>query len=260
MKLDKQVAVVTGGGQGIGREISLCLARHGAHVVIADIGEPEAQATAEDIRRAGGPEPLALLANVAEEAQVAAVFKRVEEVFGRLDILVNNSGVAGPMGPTESLSLEAWRAAAAVNVDGVFLMCKHGLPLMRKGGRGAVVNISSVSAKRPLLERTSYCTTKAALIGMTRAMALEFGKWGIRVNSVCPGAVDGPRQRAILEHAAKAQGRTFEEVAAVKKANSPLHTFVPPQRVADVVAFLCSEEASMMTGQDINVSAGAWMC
>ncbi len=83
---------------------------------------------------------------------------------------------------------------------------------------------------------------------------------GNRVNSVCPGAVDGPRQRAILEHAAKAQGRTFEEVAAVKKANSPLHTFVPPQRVADVVAFLCSEEASMMTGQDINVSAGAWMC
>ena len=257
--LTDHVAVVTGGGQGIGREICFCLAKHGAHVVIADITLAGAQETADAIVSGNGPACLVVEANVADEAAMKALFAKSMERFGRVDILVNNSGVAGPMGPTERLSLKDWQAANAVNIDGVFLGCKYAIPLMRGLGKGCIVNISSVSAKRPLLERTSYCATKAAVIGLTRALALECGKWGIRVNSVCPGAVDGPRQRAILEHAAKAQGKTYEEVAAVKKAVSPLNTFVPPASVADVVVFLCSPQASMMTGQDINVSAGAWM-
>ena len=254
-----QVAIVTGGGQGIGREISLSLARAGATVVIADIADQAAEKTARDIQAETGGKTVVLHADVGDENSVIKTATAVRELFGAVHALINNSGVAGPMGPTESVTLEDWRQAAAVNVDGVFLMCKHFLPLLREAGQGCIVNISSVSAKRPLVERASYCATKAAVIGLTRTLALECGKWNIRVNTVCPGAVDGPRQRAILEHAAKAQNKSLAEITALKTAASPLGTFVPPSSVADVVTFLCSPAAAMMTGQDINVSAGAWM-
>lgn len=257
--LQDQIAVVTGGGQGIGREICLALAKQGAHVVIADITTAGAAETAQTIQAAGGPESLVIEADVTQETTMEALFIKAVAHFGKVDILVNNSGVAGPMGSTETLVLKDWQNANAVNIDGVFLGCKYAIPHMRANGRGSIVNIASISAKRPLLERTSYCATKAAVLGMTRALALECGRWGIRVNSVCPGAVAGSRQEAVLHHAAKAQGKSYEEVACSKKALSPLHTFVPPSSVADVVTFLCTEQAAMMTGQDINVSAGVWM-
>lgn len=259
MKLANTVAVVTGGGQGIGREICLNLASHGARVVVTDIQAATAEECAAEITERYGLQSQALAADVSSEDDVRALMARIRERWGGLHIVVNNSGVAGPMGPTENLSLAEWRQANAVNVDGIFLMCKHAIPLLRESGGGNIVNIASISAKRPLLERASYCCSKGAVLSLTRALALECGCWGIRVNTVCPGAVDGPRQQAVLEHAARAQGKSFEEVASAKKSASPLHTFVPPQAVAGVVSFLCSEEASMMTGQDINVSAGVWM-
>lgn len=259
MKLANKIAVVTGGGQGIGREICLNMARHGATVVVADIQTAGAEETVAEIARHHGPPAKALLVNVTNEEKVAELINNIRCHCGALHIVVNNSGVAGPMGPTEKVSLQAWQDANAVNVDGVFLMCKHAIPLLRDSGGGSIINIASISAKRALLERANYCAGKGAVLSLTRALALECGPWGIRVNTVCPGAVDGPRQNAILEHAAKAQGKSFEEVAAAKKSASPLHTFVPPQSVADVVSFLASAEASMMTGQDINVSAGVWM-
>ena len=260
MRFANRIAVVTGGGQGIGREISLCLARHGANVAIADIGMPEAELTVSDIKTSFGVQAWAIPMDVTEEAEVAQAVANIHRECGALHMVINNSGVAGPMGPTENVILEEWRKANAVNVDGVFLMCKHAIPLLRESGGGSIINISSVSAKRALLERASYCSSKGAIVSLTRALALECGQWGIRVNAVCPGAVDGPRQRRVLEHAATAQGKSLEEVTAAKLSASPLHTFVPPGAVADVVAFLCSEEAALMTGQDINVSAGVWMC
>lgn len=259
MKLVDKIAVVTGGGQGIGREICLNLARHGAYVVVSDIDVANAKATADEIAQHYSREALALRSDVTHEDDVRGLMAHIRTQCGRLHIVVNNSGVAGPMGPTEHISLEAWRDANAVNVDGVFLMCKHSIPLLRESGGGNIVNISSISAKRPLVERVNYCAGKGAVVSMTRTLALECGTWGIRVNTVCPGPVDGPRQLTVLEHTARAQGKSIEEVMSAKKAASPLHTFVTPQSVADVVSFLCSAEASMMTGQDINVSAGLWM-
>lgn len=255
-----KVVIVTGGGQGIGREICLCFAKHGAHVVIADITPAGATETAAAIAELGKAESLVVQVDVSNENNLKDLVAKTLDRFGQIDFLINNSGVAGPMGPTENIALAEWQKANTVNIDGVFLGCKHVIPVMRQQGHGSIINVSSVSAKRPLLERTSYCASKAAIIGLTRALALECGKWGIRVNTVCPGAVDGPRQQAILKHTAQAQGKSYEEVAAVKKAVSPLNTFVAPQAVADVIVFLCSEQARMMTGQDINISAGAWMC
>ena len=259
MNLNQKVTIITGGGQGIGRALSLGFAAYGATVVIADINEQGAKDTVAMIRETGGT-ALAVHLDVADETSVQALYAKVVSAFGGVDFVINNSGVAGPMGPTETLSLADWQKANAVNVDGMFLMCKHAIPLLRDRGKGVIINISSVSAKRALVGRTNYCAGKAAVIGLTRALALECGQWTIRVNALCPGAVEGPRQDAILRHAAEVAGITFEEAVARKKKNSPLNTFVPPAQIADVAAFLCSDKAAFMTGQDINVSAGAWMC
>ena len=259
MNLNDKVTIITGGGQGIGRALSLGFASYGASVVIADINDKGSEETAAMIREAGGTAFVAHL-DVADEASIQAMYAAVVEKFGGVDFVVNNSGVAGPMGPTESLTLEDWQKANAINVDGMFLMCKHAIPLLRERGKGVIINISSVSAKRALIGRANYCAGKAAVIGLTRALALECGQWNIRVNALCPGAVEGPRQDAILHHAAEAAGISFEEAVARKKKNSPLNSFVPPSQIAEVAAFLCSDNAALMTGQDINVSAGAWMC
>lgn len=259
MNLNNKVTVITGGGQGIGRALSLGFASYGASVVIADINDAGSRETADMIRAAGGiAHPVHL--DVSSEDSVQALYAAVIEKFGGVDFVINNSGVAGPMGPTESLTLEDWQKANAINVDGMFLMCKHAIPLLRQRGGGVIINVSSVSAKRALVGRANYCAGKAAVIGLTRSLALECGQWNIRVNTICPGAVAGPRQDAILQHAAAAAGITFEEAAARKKKNSPLNSFVPPSQIAEVAAFLCSDSAALMTGQDINVSAGAWMC
>jgi NAD(P)-dependent dehydrogenase (short-subunit alcohol dehydrogenase family) len=130
---------------------------------------------------------------------------------------------------------------------------------MKAQGGGIIVNISSVTAKRPLLQRTPYAASKMALIGFTRTLAAELGPWQIRVNSVCPGAVAGPRQEGILREASRATGKSVAELAAAKTAASPLNTLVDADDVAAMVAFLCSPDAAAVTGQDINVSAGAVM-
>ncbi|NLW81468.1 MAG: SDR family oxidoreductase [Desulfovibrionales bacterium] len=259
MNLNDKVTIITGGGQGIGRALSLGFAGYGATVIVADINEQGTQGTVDIIRKEGGKAQGVHL-DVTDEASVQALFKVAVETFGGVDIVINNSGVAGPKGQTESVTLDDWRQANSINVDGMFLMCKHAIPVLRNRGKGVILNVSSVSAKRPLIERANYCAAKAAVIGLTRSLALECGQWNIRVNAICPGAVEGPRQDAILRHAAAAAGISFEEAAARKKSNSPLNSFVPPSHIAEVAAFLCSDKASSMTGQDINISAGAWMC
>lgn len=256
--LQGKLAIVTGGGQGIGKSISFGLARLGADVVIADINE-EAETTIKEIKLETGKTASYIYTDVSQESSVKELWETVQRTLPLPQFLINNSGVAGPMGPTENVSLADWRLSTAINMDGVFLMCKYGVPLIRASGGGSIINIASISARRPLLERASYCAVKAAVHGLTRALALEFGQWNIRVNSVSPGAVDGKRQRDILKHAAQAQHKKLEEVTAQKMAASPLNTFVTPSAIADAVAFLCSPAGAMITGQDINVSAGAFM-
>jgi NAD(P)-dependent dehydrogenase (short-subunit alcohol dehydrogenase family) len=147
----------------------------------------------------------------------------------------------------------------AVNLRGVFLCCKHAVPVMKAQTDGVIVNISSVSAKRPLPHRTPYVASKMALIGLTRTLAAELGPWQIRVNSVCPGAVSGVRQENILREASRVTGKSFDELLGAKKAASPLNSLVDADDVAAMVSFLCTSDAAAVTGQDINVSAGAIM-
>jgi NAD(P)-dependent dehydrogenase (short-subunit alcohol dehydrogenase family) len=259
MRLEKQCAIVTGGGQGIGEQIALRLGREGAVVVIADINLGGAQKTAEAIVANGGREARVIPTDISKEAQVIALVQSVLDIEGRIDILVNNSGIMGPVKNLEDITLEEWRATMAVNLDGMFLCCKHVIPPMKRQGGGCIVNISSVTGKRPLIQRTPYATSKMGVIGLTRTLAMEVGKWKIRVNAVCPGAVTGPRQELVYEGIMKFTGKSREQVMLERAELSALKTFVDPRQVAAVVAFLCSEDAAMMTGQDLNVSAGAVM-
>ena len=259
MQLKDKIAVVTGGGLNIGLAVSHKLAGCGARVIIADVAEEAAQDAARELCAAYGDHHAARTTDMTVEADLAALAAFTLERHGRIDILINNAGIAGPHAFVEDLSLEEWRQCMAVNLDGVFLACKHIAPIMKKRKQGCIVNISSVSAKRPLPNRSPYCASKMGVIGLTRCLAAELGPFGIRVNAVCPGSVDGPRQELIVRRVAEQTGIPFEKAMEAKRAASPLHTLVPPSAVADAVAFLCGDGAAMMTGQDINVSAGVVM-
>jgi NAD(P)-dependent dehydrogenase (short-subunit alcohol dehydrogenase family) len=257
--LEHQVAIVTGAGQGIGRAIAWRLASEGARAVLADVDEAGSRETARGIANAGWPEATAFTADVSSEAQVERLIGSALAVGGRIDILVNNAGVMGPVKNLEDITVEEWDETMAVNLRGMFLCCKYALPAMKRQGKGSIVNIASVTGKRPLTQRTAYAASKMGVIGFTRSLAAEVGSWKIRVNAVCPGAVTGRRQEQVFEGIMKFTGKTREQVVAERIASSALKSLVDPTHVAAVVAFLCSEDAAMMTGQDINVSAGAVM-
>jgi len=259
MRLNSQVAIVTGGGQGIGRQIALRLGQEGALVVIADIDAQGAGQTAELIIQDGGRAAQAIRTDISDEKQVVNLIQGALAIDNRIDILINNSGIMGPVKNIEDITLDEWTATMAVNLNGMFLCCKHVVPTMKKQGRGSIVNISSVTGKRPLTQRTPYAASKMGVIGLTRTLAAEVGKWRIRVNAVCPGAVTGPRQDKVYEGIMKFSGKTRTQILAERAELAALKTFVDPKDVAAVVAFLCSEDAARMTGQDLNVCAGAVM-
>lgn len=186
MRLENQIAIVTGGGQGIGRQISLRLAEEGARVVIADINEAGSRETAAMITQAGGQKARVIPTDVSSETQVARLIQTTLNTDQRIDILVNNSGIMGPVKDIEDITLEEWEATMAVNLRGIFLCCKYVIPAMKIRKKGSIVNISSVTGKRALTQRTPYAASKMGVIGLTRTLAAEVGKWKIRVNAVCP--------------------------------------------------------------------------
>ncbi len=259
MRLENHVAIVTGGGQGIGRQIALRLGQEGAVVAIADINEEGSRETAERVIREGGKTAKVIPTDLVSEDQIRSLVQAVLKIDDRIDILVNNSGIMGPVKPVEEITAEEWDATFAVNLRGMFLCCKYVVPVMKKQGRGSIVNISSITGKRPLTERLPYAASKMGVIGLTRTLAAELGKWKVRVNAVCPGAVTGPRLDRVVEGIMKFSGKSREQVMAERAEASPLRSFIDAKYIAAVVAFLCSEDAAMMTGQDINVSAGTVM-
>ncbi len=259
MKLQNRKAVVTGGGQGIGRQIALRLAREGAIVVIADINQAGSHETAEMIAHGGGPEATVIPTDIREEARVIPMVETALGADRRIDLLINNSGIMGPVKSIEDITVAEWDETLAVNLRGMFLCCKHTIPAMKAQGSGCIVNIASITGKRALTERTPYATSKMGVIGLTRTLAAEVGKWNIRVNAVCPGAVTGPRLDRVLAGVMTFSGKSREQVLSERAAAAALQTFVDPKDVAAVVAFLCSDDAAMITGQDINVCGGSVM-
>jgi len=251
-------AIVTGGGRGIGQAICGELASAGYDIVVADIDEDAMDGTVELVE-AEGQTARSWYTDLGDEASIESTVEEALDAFGSIEALVNNAGIAGPTTPCEDVETAEWAQTVAVNLTGPFTLCRAVLPHMKDSGYGRIVNISSVTGKRPLVNRTPYATTKMGLIGFTRTLAAEVGAFDINVNAVCPGSVDGERIRRVFEKQAEATGRTYDEVRGEVENESARDELVQHEDVAELVAFLCSENATRITGQDINVSAGKVM-
>jgi NAD(P)-dependent dehydrogenase (short-subunit alcohol dehydrogenase family) len=251
---NERTIIVTGASGGIGREIALTLLEEGANVALAARGDgiEETAAIAD-----AGDRALPVRTDVTTESSVEDLIDRTAAEFGGLDGVVNNAGIAGPTAPVTEVKAEDWDHTMTVNARGPFLLVKHAAPLLVESDRASVVNISSISGKRPLEDRTPYVASKMAVIGLTRTLAFELGDDDVTVNAVCPGATSGPRIDDVIEKQAQRRGLSYEEAREVVFTDdAALGELVESEDVAETVSFLLGPEARRITGQDINVDAG----
>lgn len=246
---EKRTAVVTGGGSGMGRAIARRLARDGFAVAVLDLDDEAAAKVAGEIVEAGDDAIAVGGVDVSDRVQVDAAMHRVRDEVGPVLVLVNNAGVSG-FKSFLSITDEAWDRLLAVNLDGPFYCTRAVLPDMIEAGWGRIVNISSSSAQGGQPYMVHYVTSKAGLIGMTKALALEFGPQGITVNTIPPGFIDTPMLRVSEEKGLL--GGTVEEHAA----RTPVRRAGLPDDIAATCSFLCSDEAGYITGQVIGVNGG----
>lgn len=253
-QLSGQVALVTGAGSGIGRATALRLARGGAKVAIVELDEGELAPVAREIESAGG-EALPLAADVSEETAMHRALERVNERWGRLDVAVANAGINGTWAPLDELGVDEWDRVLAVNLRGAFLTVRESLPLLRRRG-GAVVVVSSVNGTRIFSNSgaTAYASSKAALVAFAKMVALELAKDRIRVNAICPGAIETPMLGSTEErHLEEAR-----EPVEFPEGSIPLTDGRPgaPEDVAELIAFLVSPAARHITGTELWIDGG----
>lgn len=242
-KLAGDVAVVTGGGGGLGRAISLELASSGADIAVVDLNAEAAQATADEIEQKTGARALALAADVSRDEDVAAAISAALDRFGRLSVLVNNAGIA-PRGSVVDLSLEDWDRTIATNLTGTFLLCRHTIPAMVAGGGGVVVNIASVNAVTATADYAAYCASKGAIVSLTQALAVDHGRQGIRAVAVAPGSVNTPLLDLYFDELGEPDARR----QGAADASITGRFAAEPAEVARLVAFLASRDAEFITG------------
>jgi NAD(P)-dependent dehydrogenase (short-subunit alcohol dehydrogenase family) len=260
MLLAEKVAVITGGGRGIGRAMALKFAGEGAAVVIAARTKSEIEAVAKEVHTIGGL-AAAVAADVADEQQCERLIHEATSQFGRVDILVNNAGEYGPVKPVEEISPTEWDRVVAVHLRGAYLLTRLVLPGMYARGSGVILNISSLSAKSAFGWGSPYAAAKAGLLGLTRVTAAEAARKGVRVNAICPGPVTETKMSKDLgQTLAKRLGVSKEE-----QLSGFLNTILQGRgQTADEIAaaalFLCSDQASAITGQALNVDGGAAFC
>ncbi|MEU1488464.1 SDR family oxidoreductase [Streptomyces sp. NPDC005752] len=243
-----RTALVSGGGSGLGAAITRSLLSDGARVVITGRNERALRDTASRL----GPDVTHRVCDVSRPDEVASL---AEGLAGEeISVLVNNAGIAGPVAPLTEISAEDWDEVFDVNVRGVFLMCRAFLPAMTERGAGDVVNIASVSGKRPLLRRTPYCASKMAVIGLTATLAGEVGPLGVTVNSLSPGPVSGPRMERNFRLEAERGGTSYAEAEEAFVSRSALGRMVGEEEVGAAVSAMLRMPG--LCGADIDLSAG----
>ena len=249
MRLEGKVCIITGGGSGIGRATALLFAEEGARLAIADKRAASAQSVAAECARKRA-EAIAIEVDVAHAAAVQHMMSRTLEKFGRLDVLVNNAGY-GIVGSVVETDADAWDALMAVNVRGVFLCSKYAIPAMQRNGGGAIVNTASVVAAVGIANRAAYCASKGAVAALTRAIAIDHVRDGIRCNAVAPGTIDTPYFNEIL--AKSADPDAARKALAARQLLGRLGT---PEEIAAGILFLASDESRFATGTILTIDGG----
>lgn len=248
-----RVAIVTGAGRGMGRAVASRLAAGGAKLVVNDLDADSAEGTAGALREAGA-EALATPGDVTSSADVARMVASALGHFGRIDVLVNNAGY-GFAATVEETTEEAWDGIVAVNLKGVYLGCKYVIPIMRRQGGGVILNTASVVAMVGIANRAAYCATKGGVAALTRAMAVDHAKDGIRINAIGPGTVETPYFTDIF-----AESDNPDELRKSLEGRQIVNRLGRPEEIAQAMLFLASDESSFVTGSLMLVDGGmsAW--
>jgi NAD(P)-dependent dehydrogenase (short-subunit alcohol dehydrogenase family) len=255
MNLAGRVAIITGGGHGLGRDLAVGFADAGSDLSLCGTNAAALESAAAELR-GRGRRVVVRVTDVSDEAQVERWVASTLEELGRIDVLVNNAGITGPTASVDRVTRADWDHTLAINFTGAFLCARAVLPHMAARGSGKIINISSVAGHIGYALRAPYAVSKWGMLGLTRTLAAEWGKHNIQVNAISPGSVSGERlERVIKERAAKS-GVPESDVRREYTSKAALDRFVPPEHVAGMAVFLASELGDSITGEFLQVAGG----
>jgi NAD(P)-dependent dehydrogenase (short-subunit alcohol dehydrogenase family) len=246
--LKNKRVIITAAATGIGRVTAEAFLAAGAKVHVCDVDEAGLQGF-----KSAQPAVGITVADVADAAQVDRLFDDAQHSLGGLDIMVNNAGIAGPTANVEDVHPDDWRRTLAVNLEATYLCCRRAVPILKQNRSGAIINLSSAAGIHGFARRTPYASAKWAIVGLTKSLALELGPFGVRVNCICPGAVEGDRIERVIKAEAKATGKPEDEVRKNSVRYTAMKTFVSPQDIANMILFLCSSQGARISGQALPV-------
>jgi len=255
MKLNGKVSIITGGGKGIGRVIALEFAREGSDVVICGRTDKPLNETAKEIRSFGG-KCLPIVTDISKKSDVEAMVNKTIKEFSKIDVLICNASIGGPISPVVDLDEKDWDEVMAINLKGTFLCCQAALKQMIQRKTGRIITISSIGGRYAYTNRSPYSTSKLAIVALMRVLAAEAGPYNIYVNDICPGVTESERLDWVLKTRAQALGISPEEVAADFKKKSPLLKFVKAEEISKAAVFLASDDSTGITGVSLRVDVG----
>ncbi len=253
MTVSKKIALITGAANGIGEATSRLFAKRGYAVVMVDTAD-RGDAVAKEIVSDGGVCDF-IVGDVSAENDVIAAVEKTVKKHGRIDVLNNNAGIV-LVRPLDEIEWDQYRRVVDVNLGGIFLFCKHVIPVMKGQKSGAIVNMGSVSGHVGQVDHSLYGATKGAVIALTRALAWELAPYGIRVNSVSPGSVDTPMLRGDIQIESEKTGKPYDEVKRIREAEQAFRRWADPSEIAESIYFLAGDTASFITGTDLLVDCG----
>jgi NAD(P)-dependent dehydrogenase (short-subunit alcohol dehydrogenase family) len=253
MSTDRKVAVVTGGARGIGAATARQFGRSNYAVAVLDVLD-EGQTLCDELNAAGA-DALFFHCDVSSEAEVKERVAQIQARYGRIDVLVNNAGVV-LVKPLEEVAWGEYQKVVNTNLGGTFLLCKYVLPIMKRQGSGAIVNMASVSGHVGQIDHALYGATKGAILAFTRALAWEVAPYHIRVNSISPGSVDTPMLRGDIAIESQRTGLAFDQVKIEREGEQAFKRWADPAEIATAIYFLAGEGASFITGTDLLVDCG----